>query len=247
MEAQVYRRSRHIGKYFRSSTLGEAIGLKKAERILFITPHDDDAAIGAGMAIMRAVEDDVTVHVAIVTDGSMGYRTLVEAKTIVKTRQRESARAYRALGVREEHIHWLGFPDGSTWQHVGGRDYGMERPMTKLLRLVRPSAVFTACAEDAHPDHKAVNMEVRMALFHAAGGIWRELGRPLKARPTLLEWATYGGRPAAKPDVFLTADQPFFRRKLKAIVKWASQTDIIEELICQMRQGSPKEKFWIIP
>ena len=43
------------------------------ERFLFISPHDDDVVIGGGLMIQSALKEGVPVHVAVVTDGSMGY------------------------------------------------------------------------------------------------------------------------------------------------------------------------------
>ncbi|MBN2272498.1 MAG: PIG-L family deacetylase, partial [Sedimentisphaerales bacterium] len=43
------------------------------EHFVFISPHDDDAVLGAGLLIQLAKREDVPVHILIVTDGSMGY------------------------------------------------------------------------------------------------------------------------------------------------------------------------------
>ncbi len=62
----------------------------KKERFLVVSPHDDDAVLGAGLLIQLAKRENVPVHVLIVTDGSMGYCSLEEKDAIIQTRCGES-------------------------------------------------------------------------------------------------------------------------------------------------------------
>src|SRR5215204_3047861 len=67
------------GKKQRLATLADAIGMTKTgarETWLFVSPHDDDLVIGAGLWMQAAVQADVDVQVLVVTDGRMGYCTL---------------------------------------------------------------------------------------------------------------------------------------------------------------------------
>jgi len=56
------------------------------ECFLFVSPHDDDAVLGAGLLMQLAKREKVPVYVLIVTDGSMGYCTMQEQATITQTR-----------------------------------------------------------------------------------------------------------------------------------------------------------------
>ncbi len=223
-------------------------------RLLFVSPHDDDAAIGAGMAIKLAIEAGAWVDVAIVTDGRMGYLSRLQRDSIVQTRRTETEHAYMRLGVQRRNIHWLGFPDGDTWRYIGRRKSqpgdlgvykghtGLQNALTAVLRLARPHVVFSPCLQDIHPDHKAVNMELLISIFHATSGIWSELGSPIR-RPELFEWPTYM-RPHGEPVVGLFGSKDVFEAKLDAIAKWESQTEIIAQLIDTQRAAGPVEFFW---
>jgi len=74
------------------------------ERFLMISPHDDDAVLGAGLLIQVAKRENVPVHILIVTDGSMGYCSLEEKETIADIRRNESYRCYQSLGVPRQNI-----------------------------------------------------------------------------------------------------------------------------------------------
>ena len=74
------------------------------ECFLMISPHDDDAVLGAGLLIQLAKRENVPVHILIVTDGSMGYCIAEEKDTIAQTRRKESFECYQGLGVPKENI-----------------------------------------------------------------------------------------------------------------------------------------------
>ena len=62
----------------RTTSLRETIGVAKdaKETWLFVSPHDDDLVIGAGLWMQAAVAAGIDVQVLVVTDGRMGYCTL---------------------------------------------------------------------------------------------------------------------------------------------------------------------------
>jgi len=99
------------------------------EHFLFISPHDDDIAIGAGLLVLLAKQEHVPVHILIVTDGSMGYCSEDEKKTIAKIRHEETFNCYQKLGVPRENIVWLDFPDCQLNSYRGRR---------KAARTTRP-------------------------------------------------------------------------------------------------------------
>jgi LmbE family N-acetylglucosaminyl deacetylase len=200
-----------------------------SERWLFVSPHDDDAAIAAGLWIQALVAAGAGVAVAIVTDGRMGYTDVADRDGIVDRRKHEAERAYRVLGV--EAVVPLGFADGSLAQHAGsrlenGRPAGLECALTRLLREVRPTRVVTADFADWHPDHRATFEGVRMATFHACGDIWPELGPPAPM-PALYSFAVYAGM---EPDFLAESSGGALARKLNALREFASQADIVRRV-----------------
>ncbi|MHC4496082.1 MAG: PIG-L family deacetylase, partial [Planctomycetota bacterium] len=87
------------------------------ERFLMISPHDDDAVLGAGLLIQLAKRENVPVHIMIVTDGSMGYCSIGEKDSIAQIRRNETFECYQSLGVPKENIVWLGFADCQLSNH----------------------------------------------------------------------------------------------------------------------------------
>jgi LmbE family N-acetylglucosaminyl deacetylase len=99
-----------------------ALKLAKRERILVLSPHPDDAALGAGGLIQRVISGGGVVRVVQLTGGDgfsrgvMAIRpgvrpTAEEYRWYGSIREQEDLRAMRRLGVRRAQVTLLGFPD----------------------------------------------------------------------------------------------------------------------------------------
>jgi LmbE family N-acetylglucosaminyl deacetylase len=234
-----------------ASSLAQALGADAGERMLYVCPHDDDAIVGVAMMISLAAEEGFDVHVAIVTNGCMGYCRLEDRPRIAEIRRREAVTSYKLLGVPEKHLHFFGYDDGSLFQYLGRRHAGdgdpemagytgLENHLTGLLRTVQPRRVVTPAGTDLHPDHQAVYKELLISIFHASGDIWPELGMPIDL-PEVYEYPTYV-KMAEPPDTMIEADEARFQQKLDAIRCFASQLQI-ESLVEQLRRAGPVEFF----
>ena len=93
-----------------------------AARALVISPHPDDATLGAGGLIQRILQQGGTVRVVQMTDGDAFPKGVVALKPGIhpsspvyrwygSLREQESIRAMRQLGVHRSQIRLLGFPD----------------------------------------------------------------------------------------------------------------------------------------
>ncbi len=221
------------------------------ERFLMISPHDDDAVLGAGLLIQVAKRENVPVHILIVTDGSMGYCSLEEKETIADIRRNESYRCYQSLGVPRQNIVWLGFADcrinefrGRTPAEPGGPltiagFTGLQNAFTHHLRQIRPTQCFLPTANDLHPDHRIIHEEFLISLFHAAGNIWPELGEPLESVPYVHTFAVYCDF-AAPPTLRMRTPTSYLENKLNAIGAFRSQRQI-SSLIENVRHCGPEE------
>src|SRR3954468_9228604 len=98
----------------RTDSLREAIGIANdaRETWLFVSPHDDDLVIGAGLWMQAAVDAGIDAQVVVVTDGRMGYCTLEEKDRISEIRKAETYDSFKILGVAESQVAWIGYPDG---------------------------------------------------------------------------------------------------------------------------------------
>ncbi len=220
------------------------------ECFCFVSPHDDDVVLGAGLAIQLAIHEGVPVHVLVVTDGSMGYCSPEEKESIAEIRKEETYESLEILGVPRERIHFLGFPDCQLAPFCGRRAgggepgviegfTGLQNAFTYHLRRLRATQVFVPTINDLHPDHKVTNSELQISLFHASGDIWPELGAPLDAPPAIHEFAVYCDFPEP-PTLKIACDDETFEKKLQSIAAFKSQKQI-STLIENVRKAGSQE------
>jgi len=221
------------------------------ECFLMISPHDDDAVLGAGLLIQLSNRENVPVHILIVTDGSMGYCTTKEKDKIAEIRCNESFECYQSLGVPKENIIWLGFPDCRLSNYRGRSPaspndpvalngfVGLQNSFTYYLRKINPTQCFLPTNNDLHPDHRIIHEEFLISLFHAAGNIWPELGKPLDKVPYVHTYAVYCDF-AVPPTLRMRTPLVYLENKLKAIAAFRSQRQI-SSLIENVRHCGPEE------
>lgn len=241
----------------RFPSLADLFGKSPAELAketwLFACPHDDDIAIGAGLWLKAARAAGVDCHLLAATDGRMGYCSLAERASLVRLREEELVESCRILGLtRRENIHLLGFPDCSLTHYQGRRAAlpgevtpegptgytGLQGAFVQKLRQIKPDRLILPSPQDYHPDHQMVHNEMMISIFHAAGGVWPELG-PVCRVPEVYECAIYCDFPSA-PSLRLECDAAFFQAKLDAIAAYKSQGQI-GALVEKVRGGGPYE------
>jgi len=119
---------------------------------LFIGAHPDDGEILAGGLMASLAEKGRRVILADATRGEMGTRGTAEE------RREEAAEAARILGVERTNLE---LPDGGI-----GRDMeASTRAVVRAIREFRPRLVFTHTGTDHHPDHNAIHLAVKRAVF----------------------------------------------------------------------------------
>ena len=213
---------------------------------LFVSPHDDDLAIGAGLLMQAAGQAGVDVQCLIVTDGCLGYCDPSQHADIVGIRHRETVRSFEMLGIEAGQLTFLGYPDGGLTRFIGRRRAvlgepsikgytGLQNSFTHFLRELRPTRVFVPTRTDLHPDHQITYNELMISLFHASGKIWPELGDPLRV-PVVSEMAIYCDFPGT-PNLEIIGDAAAFETKLASIAAYESQLQIAELVDSQRRSG----------
>jgi LmbE family N-acetylglucosaminyl deacetylase len=236
---------------------------------MVISPHDDDAVLGAGLLIQLAKRENVPVHIMIVTDGSMGYCNIKTRDMIAEIRRSEAFKCYQSLQMPKANIVWLGFPDcqisnfrgrrPASGQGSGVRNQkpdprslipdpsglsikgfvGLQNTFTYYLRKIRPTQCFLPEGADLHPDHRIIYEEFLISLFHSAGNIWPELGRPLNKVPYINTYAVYCDF-TEPPTLRMRTPISYLEKKLKAIAAFRSQKQI-SSLIENIRSFGPEE------
>jgi len=138
------------------------------ERILVFGAHPDDELRMAGTMAKLAAEG-VQVYVAIMTNGNEGYPRPEMRDTIVELRRQEAADADRVLGITRRHS--LDRDDMALTA-----DKAALQECIRIVREVRPQAVFTHGPHDRHRDHLATHTVSVQATWHAGEPVSAELG-----------------------------------------------------------------------
>ncbi|MBX7194572.1 MAG: PIG-L family deacetylase [Sandaracinaceae bacterium] len=83
-----------------------ATALEPSRPLWVLAPHPDDEALFGAEPIRRALREGRDVSVLVMTNGDLG------CERDGHLRQRETVAAMAALGLAEDRIHFLGYPDG---------------------------------------------------------------------------------------------------------------------------------------
>jgi len=220
--------------------------------VVFFSPHDDDACLGAGILIWLLRHLDVEVTIVIVTDGRQGYWESKLAEQIAAIRKEETIEAYAGIGIDQNHLIFLDFPDAQLHTVLGRRtafsidgkpiSSGMQDAFTKWLRKLRPTHVFLPTFNDLHPDHKWVYQEVMICLFHALGLIWEEDGEPV-GQIEVFQFPVYCKLPEPHTHE-LRSTEEVKAIKIRAIGVWAKRSQKqIASLEDRRREEPPAEIF----
>ncbi len=218
---------------------------------MFVSAHDDDIVTGAGLTFQTGLAEGAQVHAVVTTDGRMGYCKFTQRRLISEIRQSEAERSFQILGLPADNLHFLNFPDcnlnpyrGRHFATIGDPTEvegasGLQNAYPHILRQIRPTRVFLPTISDLHPDHRIVNEELLISLFHAQGNIWPELGPPIETIPAVYEYATYCDFPAP-PQLRIVTPASMLETKLEAIRAYTSQEQI-DVLIDVQRNAGPQE------
>ena len=216
---------------------------------MFVSPHDDDVVIGAGLALQTGIIEGAQVHAMVMTDGQMGYCRVEQRHNISKIRRREAEKSYAILGLPPDRLRFIECPDcnltafrGRHFSTIGAPTEiegagGMQNAITYVLRQVRPNRVFLPTSADLHPTHRIVHEETLISLFHAQGNIWPELGEPIAEVPKVYEFACYCDFPEP-PQIRIEATPEMLETKLKGIQTYASQEQIESVVSIQRNVGA---------
>ena len=130
------------------------------ERVVVLSPHDDDGVLGAGYLMLAALANGAQVYLVVFCDGWAGYSTPAEKASILARRRRETVEAYRLLGLDEEHILRFDYPDFSAWSWLGwslpGGQTGLMARFIPAMRRIAPTRLLLPNGHREHQDHEAV-------------------------------------------------------------------------------------------
>ena len=126
------------------------------KRVLAISPHPDDEAIGCGGTISSHVDKGDVVHVIFLTSGEKGGHGKSEEETI-KTREAEAQAAADILKI--EQIEF--------WRQPDGNFQASEINISRLVKKIKEHAaeiIYVPHYQEEHHDHKSGARMVEKAL-----------------------------------------------------------------------------------
>ena len=134
-------------------------------RVLILSPHPDDEAIGLGGTLAKHVANGSEVTVLYLTDGGgLGD----DRDELIRVRRAEAEAVGRDLGIRQVF-----------WAHADTRltnDDATVSEMVRLLEDVRPELVYAPSFFDTHFDHFCTNQVLADALARLPASRPRVLG-----------------------------------------------------------------------
>lgn len=178
---------------------------KNNERVMILAPHPDDEAIACAGVIQQALKAGSKVRVVYLTNGDHNELSFIvyekrltmrqgEFVHMGKVRRRESISAMKFLGLSENDLVFLGYPDYGTFnifsQYWGtkkpfrdrltrissvpykenpsyGAEYSGENILNDLTRQIadyRPDKIFVSHPADVNVDHKSLYLFLQVAL-----------------------------------------------------------------------------------
>ena len=215
------------------------------ERVVILSPHDDDGVLGAGHILLAAQAFGGDVHVIIYSCGCLGYSNPEEKDTIVETRRRETYEAYQAVGVPKENIHRLEFDDLSIlsfvgWRMPGGED-GTVGKVIPLLRKIKATRLLIPNQYRENVDHEGVyksgiyeGPQVGDAIIAEAG-----LADPIRSALQYSVWGDFSPEEALvdgricslRANTIVLCRSDVAKKLNDAVAEWKSQVKVIAGLV----------------
>ncbi len=159
---------------------------QRHDRLLVLAPHPDDETLATGGILQQARAAGASVRVIIASDGDnnpwpqrwIERRWRIDASARARwgrRRRAESLRALAILGVPDDAVRHLGWPDlGLTDLLLA--DAHAEQMLVDELASFAPTHLAAPLAADHHPDHNALAVLVELALARLPGQRPRRLG-----------------------------------------------------------------------
>lgn len=115
---------------------------EKGQKVLIFSPHPDDESIAAAGYIFDSTRKGAEVKIVLVTDGN---------KHGLKDRRYDEFRqATSILGVSQENLIFLNYPDGHLKE---ANQTELAANFQKIIADFSPNIILYPSARDRHPDH----------------------------------------------------------------------------------------------
>ena len=149
------------------------------DRVLVVAPHPDDEVLATGGLIQCVLAAGAALRVLVATDGDNNpwpqrwaekrWHVDVKARRRWGERRRtEAAAALAALGVAEQDVCFLGWPDQGTTALLL-KDAEAETHLAGEIAAFRPTRIAAPVLDDTHPDHSGLRVLLELAQARVSG------------------------------------------------------------------------------
>lgn len=127
-------------------------------KIVIFEPHPDDLLMGPGPVILNWIEEGHDIHIITVTDGRACFRKSEEIPSVeipenevAEMRINEAKKAVEFLGLPQENLHLLYFPDAESQKYI-------KEGIEKVKPLIRDAERLCLPSDNnLHEDHQATH------------------------------------------------------------------------------------------
>jgi LmbE family N-acetylglucosaminyl deacetylase len=129
---------------------------------LVLAPHPDDETLACAGVIMQKLAAGSRVTVVVVADGSRSHPGM--PARLGQLRHAEEIEAMRRLGLPEDSLRQLGYPD----QSLTGHEDELVGVVESLVKELSPDEIYVTGIFEPHPDHSALGRATRRAVARRA-------------------------------------------------------------------------------
>ncbi len=151
------------------------LSINSQSRVMVIAPHPDDESLAAGILLQAAAARGASVCIVFMTFGENNawpQRVIerrwrigrAERKRWGNRRRQEALAALATLGVSNNDILFLQYPDQEITRRLIRGDDEPARRLCRIIDFRRPTILVSPSLADTHADHSATGVYVRQAL-----------------------------------------------------------------------------------
>ena len=149
-------------------------------RVLVVSPHPDDEAIGCGGTLRKHADEGSEIRVVFLTSGEKGGHGLSPSEAGPR-REKEAERSAEILGIG--HLDFWRYSDGA----VKATATVVDR-MQALMRTWQPDVVYAPHVGEMHADHRAAaRIVLRAAKGHDVEARFFEVWTPLQRMDEIVD------------------------------------------------------------
>ncbi len=116
------------------------------KKILVISPHPDDEAIGCGGTLLNHHKDNDYIHIIFLTSGEKCKIPKKTEKEVGAIRENEAKNVAKILGAKK--VEFWRYPDGKLKM-----DTSIILQLKKIIEEMKPDIVYVTSDKESHPDH----------------------------------------------------------------------------------------------